>query len=183
MLPNDIIVLYHEQTNLKPTSFIATCELSQVSRAKTWANWATECWNQRKKDEPNLFLNEEAFNSSVQLPSQLMTCTSVQRFSPIHPKWMNSAAGPWAALISGQNHYCYPAWLQCSPLMTAIYQAIPWWTRWDLNVSVSQCFQTSLITRYQCQLFWKAVWSGGNCLPHHQCRMTFKKERLHTIPR
>lgn len=64
---------------------------------------------------------------------------------------MNSAAGLRAALISGQNQHDYPAWLQCSLLMTAIYQAIPWWARWDLNASVSQCFQTSLITWYQCQ--------------------------------
>lgn len=74
------------------------------------------------------------------------------------------------------NDY-YLALLHCSVVMTAIYQAIPWWTGFDLNARVSRCFQPAPLTWYPRRLSWKAGWSGGNCLTHrHQCVITFTSD-------
>lgn len=53
------------------------------------------------------------------------------------------------------NDY-YLALLHCSVVMSAIYQAIPWWTGFDLNARVSRCFQPAPLTWCPRRLSWKA---------------------------
>lgn len=50
----------------------------------------------------------------------------------------------------------YLALLHCSVVMSAIYQAIPWWTGFDLNARVSRCFQPAPLTWCPRRLSWKA---------------------------